>query len=158
VDLDRLHRQPVEIENFIVLADRHNLALATVTGDVDLSTGHGRQFAPIKGSVARAEVGRKSARQRRAGLQRAQDGKPWGPHRPSGFERDSVAHTPHEVEAIRAMYDYLIAGFSQHAIARGLNERGLMSTNGKPWVQTTVRNLLRVPRPLEYPQRSPGSP
>lgn len=145
-DLDRLHRQPVELEHFIVLADRHNLALATVTGDVDLSTDNGRLFARIKGSVARAEVERKSARQRRAGLQRAQDGKPWGPHRPYGFERDSMAHVPYEADAIRGMYADLIAGESQHAIARGLNERGLMSTTGKPWSQTTVRNLLRAPR------------
>ena len=34
--LDRLHRQPRELEEFIVLCDKHRVALATVTGDVDL--------------------------------------------------------------------------------------------------------------------------
>lgn len=145
-DLDRLHRQPVELEHFIVLADRHNVALATVTGDVDLSTDNGRLFARIKGSVARAEVERKSARQQRAGLQRAQDGKPWGPHRPFGFEADKTTHNEMEADAIRGLYDDLIAGVSQHALARGLNERGIKTSRDGEWVQTTVRELLRNPR------------
>ena len=65
-DLDRLHRRPIELEHFIDLADEKHLALATVGGDADLSTDSGRLFARIKGAVARAEVERKSARQKRA--------------------------------------------------------------------------------------------
>ena len=37
-DLDRLHRRPIELETFMALADEKHLALATVSGDVDLST------------------------------------------------------------------------------------------------------------------------
>src|ERR1700756_936078 len=44
-DLDRLHRRPIELEHFMQLADTKRLALATVTGDVDLSTDNGRLFA-----------------------------------------------------------------------------------------------------------------
>jgi len=32
------HRRPIELERFMELADEHRLALATVSGDVDLST------------------------------------------------------------------------------------------------------------------------
>src|SRR6478736_1458949 len=46
-DLDRLTRRPIEIEHFIDLADRRDLALASVGGDVDLSTDNGRMFARI---------------------------------------------------------------------------------------------------------------
>ena len=145
-DLDRLHRRPIELEHFIDLADKHRLALATVTGDVDLSTDNGRLYARIKGSVARAEVERKSARQRRAGLQRAEAGKPWGPHRPFGFEDDKITHRPDEAEAIRGLYADLLAGISQHEMARGLNARGIKTTRGGEWVQSTVRELLRSPR------------
>ena len=35
--LARLHRQPRELEEFIVLCDKHAVALATVTGDVALA-------------------------------------------------------------------------------------------------------------------------
>src|SRR5262249_40573688 len=41
-DLDRLHRRPIELEHFIDLADAKRLALATVTGECDLSTHNGR--------------------------------------------------------------------------------------------------------------------
>lgn len=41
-DLDRLHRRPIELEEFINLADEKHLALATVTGECDLSTHNGR--------------------------------------------------------------------------------------------------------------------
>lgn len=145
-DLDRLHRRPIELEHFIDLADKHRLALATVTGDIDLSTDNGRLYARIKGSVARAEVERKSARQRRAGLQRAEAGKPWGPHRPFGFEDDKTTHRPEEAAAIRALYADLLAGISQHEMARNLNARGIKTTKGGEWVQSTVRELLRSPR------------
>ncbi len=70
-DLDRLHRQPIELEHFLALADRHGIALASVGGDVDLATDNGRLFARIKGAVARSEIERKSARQRAANDQRA---------------------------------------------------------------------------------------
>lgn len=145
-DLDRLHRRPIELEHFIDIADKHRLALATVTGDVDLSTDNGRLYARIKGSVARAEVERKSARQRRAGLQRAQSGKPWGPHRPFGFQEDKTTHRPEEVQIIQGMYADILAGVSQHQIARNLNEQGIPTTRGGEWVQSTVRELLRNPR------------
>ena len=37
-DLDRLHRQPRELERFIDLANKRHVALATSTGDTDLGT------------------------------------------------------------------------------------------------------------------------
>src|SRR5262245_16750229 len=64
--LDRLHRQPRELEHFIDVANRHRVALATVTGDTDLSTEEGRLVARIMGAVDRAEVEKKSARQKLA--------------------------------------------------------------------------------------------
>jgi site-specific DNA recombinase len=52
--LDRLHRQPRELEDFFTVCDRARLsALASVTGDTDLSTHDGRFMARILGAVAR---------------------------------------------------------------------------------------------------------
>ena len=55
-DLDRLTRKPVEIEQFIGMADTLGLPLAAVTGVYDLATANGRLFARLKGAVARFEV------------------------------------------------------------------------------------------------------
>ena len=73
--LDRLHRRPIELEQFMDLAKRRGLSLATVTGDVDLSTDDGQFMARVMAAVARKETDRKSARQKAANQQRAKAGK-----------------------------------------------------------------------------------
>ncbi|MEQ4207909.1 recombinase family protein [Actinopolymorpha sp. B9G3] len=75
-DLDRLTRQPRQLEDWIDRATDRGLLLVTANGEADLSTDAGRLFARIKASVGRNEVERKSARQRRAALQRAETGRP----------------------------------------------------------------------------------
>lgn len=65
-DLDRLTRQPRQLEDWIDRAETRGLALVTANGAADLSTDGGRLFARIKAAVARGEVERKSARQSRA--------------------------------------------------------------------------------------------
>ena len=63
--LDRLHRRPIELEHFIDLADEKHIALACVSGDVDLATDDGRFMARVIGAVARKEMERKSWRRSR---------------------------------------------------------------------------------------------
>lgn len=145
-DLDRLHRQPAELETFIPMAERYGLALATVTGDTDLSTDNGRLFARIKGAVARAEMERKSARQKASHRQRAAEGKPWATRRPFGFLEDAVTHHPAEAALVRTMYAEALAGATQSAIARLLNDQGVTTTLGNQWTQHGVRSLLLNPR------------
>ncbi len=75
-DLDRLTRQPRQLEDWIDAASERGLRLVTANGEADLSIDGGRMFARIKASVARAEVERKGARQSRALRQRAESGRP----------------------------------------------------------------------------------
>ena len=51
---DRLHRHPRELEDFIDLCQRTKTKLATVSGDLDLSTHEGQLLARITGAVARS--------------------------------------------------------------------------------------------------------
>ena len=89
-DLDRLYRQPRELEDLIDLADQKHLALATVGGDADLSTDNGRLFARIKGAVAKSETERKCARQKRANKQRAEAGRPGRSTVPFGYRQPTA--------------------------------------------------------------------
>jgi site-specific DNA recombinase len=57
-------------------------------------------YLRIKVAVARAEVERKAARQRRANLQAAQDGRRMGGRRPFGFELDMTIRET-EAAAVR---------------------------------------------------------
>ncbi len=74
--VDRLTRRVIDLEDVITRCERAGTKVATVSGDLDLSTDAGRLVGRILASVARGEVERKSARQKRAALQSAEAGKP----------------------------------------------------------------------------------
>ena len=137
--LDRLHRQPRGLEHFIDLANRHRVALATVTGDTDLGTEEGRLIARIMGAVDRAEVEKKSARQKLANRQRAKNGKAWV-QRTFGYDGDEIVE--HEADAIRKACRDLLNGASLWSIATQWNSEGLKTAKGYTWTGGTVRQVL----------------
>jgi site-specific DNA recombinase len=126
-DLDRLHRRPVELEEFLDLADRYKIALATVGGDVDLGTPQGRMVARIKGAVARQEVEQISRRLKRKQMELAQAGKVGsGGIRPFGYTRDRMKVVPKEADTIREAATRVLAGESLGSIAADLTARGIL--------------------------------
>jgi site-specific DNA recombinase len=157
-DLDRLTRRPIEIEDFITLADEYQLSLGSVGGDVDLSTDNGRMFARIKGAVARAEVERKSARQKAANKQAREAGHP--PTR-RAFGYPGVDQRPGmkgrgipvpvewvaaEAQAVRDLYAGALAGDTLITLAKKLGQAGHTTTRGGRFDRNTVRSLLLNPR------------
>jgi len=144
-DLDRLTRRPVETEAFIDLADRRGVALASVGGDVDLATDNGRLYARIKGAVARAEIERKSARQKAANDQRAAAGRPSSGRRPFGYEHGGEV-VEHEAAEVRKAAETMLAGGTIRGISVDMNARGVRTTAGGPWRPTELRRLLGNPR------------
>ncbi len=156
--LDRLHRRPIELEHFITLADTHRVQLATVTGEVDLSTDNGRLIARITGAVARNEVERKGARQKLANCQRAENGKAWV-SRVFGYDGNEIVWD--EATAIREACAALLNGMSLYSIARQWNSAGLKTikagivvqsgkhkgkTHDGTWTGGKVRLVLMRPR------------
>ena len=144
--VDRLTRKLTDLEHLIEVAQNTGLRIATVTGDVDLSTDAGRLVGRILASVARGEVERKGARQKRAQQQAAQLGKPAGGRRPFGYGSDGVMVVEDEAVLITAAYTDLLAGASLKSIARSWNEKGITTTMGGPWRHDNVRNMLKNPR------------
>lgn len=150
-DLDRLTRQPAQLEEWLEAAERHGLQLATTTGEGDLTTHEGRMFARIKISVARYESEHKAARQRLANLQRAKMGRPQKVgNRPFGFLEDTVAHDPVEADVVRRVFADVIAGVSQREIVRRLDDRGVTTTFGNSWTHSMVRRIVENPRYMGY--------
>jgi DNA invertase Pin-like site-specific DNA recombinase len=143
--LDRLHRSPIELETFMALADEKRVALATVTGDVDLSTDDGQFMARIMGAVARKEIDRKRARQLSATRQLAERGVPnWT--RAFGYLGDTRRPDPVTAPLVKQAYAAVLAGASLGDVCRLFNEAGAMTVNGKPWSPTVVSKFLRKPR------------
>lgn len=146
-DLDRLTRRPIEIEQFIELADQHSVELASVGGDIDLATDTGRMVARIMGAAARHEIDHKSRRQKAANVQRREMGKPHISRRSFGYTADGMDLVPAEATAIREAAAALLSGASVHGITRSLNARGLLSAaGGRPWDSSSVRRMLMRPK------------
>ncbi|MGI8789543.1 MAG: recombinase family protein, partial [Actinomycetota bacterium] len=100
--LDRLTRSPKELEHFFEVCDQAGMKnMATVTGDIDLSTSDGRLQARIMGAVARKSSDDTSRRLKRKFESLAQEGKYGGGRRPFGYERDGVTLRAEEADLIR---------------------------------------------------------
>ena len=143
-DLDRLTRQPRQLEDWIDAAEQRGLLLATANGEADLSTDGGRLFARIKASVARAEVERKSARQKRAAAQRAELGRVPRGIRLTGYAADGTV-VPSEARLVRGVFERFVAGDSLRSLAVWLGEVA-PPRNGARWTSATVRTWLLNPR------------
>jgi site-specific DNA recombinase len=144
--VDRLLRKMTDLERVIELVETTGVRLVTVSGDISLDTDMGRMVGRIMASVARAEVERKSARQRRAAIQKAQAGKPHGSKRAYGYEADLVTVNESEAAVMSEMARRVIAGHSFKEVAFWANAQGYRTTTGKIFYPLTVRNLLHKKR------------
>ena len=83
---DRLHRSPVELEEYVTACEKHGVKTQTVqAGHIDLATASGLMVARMLGATARYEVDHGIERQRRAKQRSAEAGKWKGGRRPYGF-------------------------------------------------------------------------
>jgi site-specific DNA recombinase len=150
--LDRMTRSMIELENLILLSETHGVGIATVSGDIDLTNDVGRMVARILAAVARAEVERKSARQRIANEQRANAGIPFRAGiRPFGYDDDHETLRPDEARLIAKAAKDVLAGVTLKAVADDWIKQGFSSSRWKgddqpAWTATGVRNLLMNPR------------
>lgn len=152
-DVDRLTRTPRELEDIIDLADRRGLSLASIGGEIDLSTPQGRMTARIKGSVARHEAEQMSRRIKRKLEEKAEAGTPHG-FPAYGWRRLDVVDDqgrkigsrdeldPEHAGAVREAARRLLAGESLRAIAADFNARGIEPPRCPPWSSTTLRQVL----------------
>lgn len=117
---DRLHRQPRELERFIDLCQSVGLTnVASVSGDLDLTTHEGQLVARITGAVAKNESDVKSQRIRRQKEQAAEQGKiAGGGSRAYGWEADKKTIRPEEAEIVAECARRFLAGEAVIAICR----------------------------------------
>jgi site-specific DNA recombinase len=129
-----------------VITDKHQVALATVTGDVDLSTTQGRLLARAWGAFAAHESEVKSERLKRAFLERARKGKDAWTIRMYGYEKDLRTINVREARVIKEAAKRMLKGESLNSLTLDFNRRKIRTTNGKVWSGSHLRALLRNPR------------
>lgn len=144
-DMDRLTRQPRQMEDWLDAAEKRGLALVTANGEADLTTDAGRTFVRVRMAFARGEVERKSARQRAAAHQRAQLGRPPLGVRLTGYTAKGET-VPEEAEVVKRIFKLFHAGESLRSIARMLTEENVTARSGRPWNPSSIRGILINPR------------
>lgn len=142
--LDRLHRSPRELEDFIDLIEDTGAEVRSVTGgDYDLTTPDGRAMARIVGAVARKESEDKSRRLKRKTAEIAQSGRySGGGTRPYGYTPGFGGVVPEEAAIIKEAAERVLAGESLRAVTNDLNRRRIATVTGVSWVSPIVRKIL----------------
>lgn len=147
--LDRLHRQPAELETYIDACQAGKALTHTVkAGEFDLSTDSGQLIARMLGAAARYESDTKATRIRRASEQAIRAGKWTGGTRPFGWTiaNGTPELHPEESKAIADACTRVLKGDSLGSIIREMNEQGLTTTRGKAWGYAQLAQALERPR------------
>ena len=146
---DRLHRSPIELEEYISACNdgREVPTHCVRAGTLDLATPSGRMLARTLGTLARYESEHRGERVAAAALQRAQAGDRSGGPRPFGYEPDGMTVREPEAAAVRAAVESVLAGASLRSVARDLTATGLTtSMKARAWEAHAVRVPLLKPR------------
>lgn len=148
--VDRLYRQPRELEDLIDLVEQHPVRIEAVRGGgFDLNTTEGRLMARPLVAIAAYESGHKSDRVKRANKRLAEQGAWHGPAR-YGYGPGGVL-IPEQAAVTRQKVDRFLAGESLRSITAWLNRSGIpplrasTGTSGL-WHPYTVRSVLSSAR------------
>ena len=156
--VDRLYRQPRELESLIPHADAGRVEIRSkVGGALDLSTPGGRLNARVLASIGAHESELRSERVRLAQTRNRSDGRPHGGPRPFGWlaldgdqgrSWDARRHDPREAALIREAALAILAGARISDIAKAWNVAGVPQASGLigRWHPTTIRSVLTNPR------------
>lgn len=156
---DRLIRQPWDLEILLRLTHEHRVQLASVAGVRDLTNPDDQFILRIEAAQACKASEDTSRRVARAWQARAESGRAvGGGKRPFGFGVatgkkgrtgkplfDTTRIVPDEAEILREAAERLLAGQSQGAVLRWMNER-CTTSQGHPWTGKALKNLLASPR------------
>jgi site-specific DNA recombinase len=146
-DIDRLARQPRDLEDLIDLVEYYKRPVETVTGNIDLRTSNGRAMARVLVAMANKSSEDTSRRVARAWLQSAQEGhgNRWvGRRRRFGYLPDGTVCEP-EAEVIRNAAKRFLAGGSWNSVVRFFEESGHAPVRAERWVTVSVQQILLNP-------------
>lgn len=153
-DLDRVARDPRDLEDLIDAVEQTKATTWAVTGSLDLSNDAGITMARIMVAVANKSSRDSSRRIRRKHEELAEQGKTGGGGiRPYGRTADRKELVPEEVERIHEMARRALGageafeetgegGESLRAIAVDFNKREIPTVSGGKWQARTIHSIL----------------
>jgi len=143
--LDRIARDPRDLEDLIDLVKENGIKVRSVTGEMDLSHTGGITMARIMVTIANQESEAIARRVSRVRLSLAMAGEYSGGSRRFGYNADCSELIEEEAAAIRDAYKRIIAGGSLASIHRHWESTGIKGTNGAVISVTNISALIRRP-------------
>ena len=142
---DRLHRSVKELEGYIDACGPIP-TYQVMAGPLDLASASGKRNARLAAVIAEGEVDQMIERMRSARKHKAERGEWTGNKRPFGFEKNGVTIRPAERDAVAWACGQILSGMSMAATAKALNQKGILSSTGRPWDSRTLGRMLLRPR------------
>ena len=150
-DIDRAMRDPRTLEDLIDAIELYDLYVASLTGNIDLTTDAG--ISAARGLVnQRNQESRNTSRHVANGQWHAalKGGNHGGKNRPYGWRKDRIHLSKREAGHIRQEIQRILAGVRPITLAREWSERGIPTVTGSPWQAATIKNIFTGPRIAGY--------
>lgn len=145
--LDRVARDPRDLEDLIDVVERTGIPVESVTGSLRLSTDADITMARIGVAIANQSSRDSSRRIKRKHQELAEQGKfAGGGARRYGYERDGVTVRDAEAEAIRWCAARVLEGATVSSLVRELDRQGVRPVKAAKWSTKTLHDILRSPR------------
>lgn len=153
---DRLTRSPRDIEDLIDLAEKRQVTIATLNGDLDLESDNGRAVARIVTAIAAQSSDATSRRVRRSVAQKKAAGKRVWNGAQFGWA-DETTPDPVQADALRRAYADLLRGRSLSVLCRDFDAAGFVPVRAKRWTITTMKASLLSPANAGLVEQADGT-
>lgn len=146
-DIDRAMRDPRTLEDLIDAVELYGVYVASLTGNMDLTTDAGisaaRSLVNQRNQESRNTSRRVADGQRHAAMEGRHHG---GPKRPFGWRKDRIRLNKREAVHIRRELPRILAGVSPLTLAREWNDRGIPTVTGTQWRGVRIKRMYLNPR------------
>ena len=147
LDLDRIARDPRDLEDLIDVIESRHIPVDSVTGSLRLANDADITMARVMVAMANKSSRDTARRVSRARLRQAEAGRPrHGGRRPFGYEAGGLVVRQAEVAEIVRAADAILAGVSLRQAAADLRRRGVPTVTGVPWTPGALKEILLRPR------------
>lgn len=146
-DLDRVARDPRDLEDLVDLVEQQQVAVRSVTGSLRLDTDADVTMARVMVAIANKASKDTARRVVRKQQELAEQGRPKGGGvRGYGYEADGMTVIDAEAAILREIAARIIDGDSLSSIARDLTARGVPAVRADRWNTRSVHAAVTKPR------------
>lgn len=142
--LDRLTRSVLDLYQLLQEFDRYDVKFKSATEVYDTTTAIGRLFITLVAALAQWERENLAERVKFGQEQMVNELKRPGGRPPFGYDliNGSLAINEEEAVVVREIFNRYLQGEGLDTISNVLNQRGIVTKQGKSWERVTVKILL----------------